>query len=258
MVPLALGSDGGGSVRIPASLSGRVRHQAFLGARAGVPGLPRRTLPRHLELGIAGAHRPDHAPRRRRGAGAVGAVRPDAARPLLAAGRVRRLARGPPRPCRRHRAWHSASTWAMPWSTPKCAPRSRRRRCAWAEATGRDAVQWRHPAIGDTQAMFETLVALDTDRVGLQGHGTPHGRDAYRLAGGAGGARLERRRVQRGADGAQAHRQHSPGASSRAPTSCSRRPPRRRPSASTSPARRTSTAGRWRPPHGSPSRPWPT
>jgi len=30
------------------------------------------------------------------------------------------------------------------------------------------AVQWRHPEIGDTQAMFETLVALDTDRAGLK------------------------------------------------------------------------------------------
>ena len=61
MVPLAIGSDGGGSVRIPAALSRRVRHQAVVGARAGLARLSRRTLARRLGLGVARAHRPAHA-----------------------------------------------------------------------------------------------------------------------------------------------------------------------------------------------------
>ena len=47
------------------------------------------------------------------------------------------------------------------------------------------ALERRHPAIGDTQAMFETLVALDTDRAGLKAHGARSRASTLdRLAGG--------------------------------------------------------------------------
>ena len=167
MVPLALGSDGGGSVRIPASLSRRVRHQALVGPRSRLPGLPRRAPSRHLELGVARAHRPDHAHRGRRRAGPLGAGRADAARPPLAAGGV-----APTGGCRaRNRcaagASPSASTWAMPWSTPRSRPPSSRRRFACRRRSA-PCSSGACPAIGDTQPMFETLVALDTDRAGLK------------------------------------------------------------------------------------------
>ena len=74
---------------------------------------------------------------------------------------------------------------------------SNRRRCACSDASGPTCSNALHPQIGDTQSMFEALVALDTDRVGSEIDGGATGRDLDRLAGGARRARLDRRRVHR-------------------------------------------------------------
>jgi aspartyl-tRNA(Asn)/glutamyl-tRNA(Gln) amidotransferase subunit A len=90
MVPLAIGSDGGGSVRVPAALW-RLWHQALLGSHSGLPRVPRRALPRHFELGVARAHRPHHRLRCGRGAGHGRARGTVTARPRVATGRGERL-----------------------------------------------------------------------------------------------------------------------------------------------------------------------
>ena len=65
VAPFAIGSDGGGSVRIPAAHCGLYGIKASMGRVPLYPGLPRRALSRRVELGIARAHRPDEPHRRR-------------------------------------------------------------------------------------------------------------------------------------------------------------------------------------------------
>ena len=65
--PIAIGSDGGGSVRVPAAHCGLVGFQGVDGAGAFVPRLSRSTVSRPVELGIAGTHRPDDTHRGRCG-----------------------------------------------------------------------------------------------------------------------------------------------------------------------------------------------
>ena len=139
MVPLALGSDGGGSVRIPAALRGVFGIKPSWGRVPVYPGCRDERYP-----GISSWESLEHIGPitrtcGRRRAGAVGAGRADAARPPFAAGGVGRLARAAGRRRCADAASPSASTWAMPWSTPRWRRPSRQRRCACGTALGADA-----------------------------------------------------------------------------------------------------------------------
>ncbi len=167
IVPLALGSDGGGSVRIPASLSGVFGIKPSWGRVPVYPGCRDERHP-----GISSWESLEH----------IGPLTRHAADAALA---LSVLAGPSPRDR------HSLPVESTDWTIPGIAT-LRGRRIAWTvdmghavvdpevraavegaaqrlqSALGSNAIENRHPAIGNTQAMFETLVALDTDRAGLR------------------------------------------------------------------------------------------
>jgi aspartyl-tRNA(Asn)/glutamyl-tRNA(Gln) amidotransferase subunit A len=166
MVPLALGSDGGGSVRIPASLSGVFGIKPSWGRVPVYPGCRDERYP-----GISSWESLEH----------IGPITRHAADAALALS----VLTGPT-PRDRHSLPAESAGWSLP-STDAL----RQRRVAFSTTMGhavvdaevREAVaqaasrlraalggvvERDHPQIGDTQAMFETLVALDTDRAGLK------------------------------------------------------------------------------------------
>jgi aspartyl-tRNA(Asn)/glutamyl-tRNA(Gln) amidotransferase subunit A len=169
MVPLALGSDGGGSVRIPASLTGVFGIKPSWGRVPVYPGCRDERYP-----GISSWETLEHI-------GPITRNTADAALMLsVLAG---------PTPRDRHSLPREFSEWCIP---PAAALQGRR--VAFTTDMGHAAVdaevaaaveaaamrlqsasagfglivEHDHPSIGNTQTMFETLVALDTDRAGLK------------------------------------------------------------------------------------------
>jgi aspartyl-tRNA(Asn)/glutamyl-tRNA(Gln) amidotransferase subunit A len=169
MVPLALGSDGGGSVRIPASLTGVFGIKPSWGRVPVYPGCRDERYP-----GISSWETLEHI-------GPITRNTADAALMLsVLAG---------PTPRDRHSLPREFSEWCIP---PAAALQGRR--VAFTTDMGHAAVDAEvaaaveaaamrlqsasagfgliverdHPSIGNTQTMFETLVALDTDRAGLK------------------------------------------------------------------------------------------
>jgi aspartyl-tRNA(Asn)/glutamyl-tRNA(Gln) amidotransferase subunit A len=166
MVPLALGSDGGGSVRIPASLSGVFGIKPSWGRVPVYPGCRDERYP-----GISSWESLEH----------IGPITRHAADAALA---LSVLCGATSRD--RFSLPAESSDWRVGRDSLPAAPRlalsldmghamvDAEVRAAVETAAKRlghelgVAVQWNHPEIGDTQTMFETLVALDTDRAGLK------------------------------------------------------------------------------------------
>jgi aspartyl-tRNA(Asn)/glutamyl-tRNA(Gln) amidotransferase subunit A len=165
-VPLALGSDGGGSVRIPASLSGVFGIKPSWGRVPVYPGCRDQRHP-----GISSWESLEH----------IGPITRNAADAALALS----VLCGPTPRDRFSLPAESADWCVAPIDTLRgCRMAfSVDMGCAVVDAEVRVAVeaaarrlgealgvvaQPRHPPIGDTQTMFETLVALDTDRAGLK------------------------------------------------------------------------------------------
>lgn len=166
IVPLALGSDGGGSVRIPASLAGVFGIKPSWGRVPAYPGCRDERYP-----GASSWESLEH----------IGPLTRHAADAALALSVM-----CGPTPRDRHSLPAESADWTVP---PPASLRGRRIAVtvdmghAVVDAEVREAVeraasglrgeldvpvQDAHPAIGNTQAMFETLVALDTDRAGLR------------------------------------------------------------------------------------------
>ena len=165
MLPLALGSDGGGSVRIPASLSGVFGIKPSWGRVPVYPGCRDERYP-----GISSWESLEH----------IGPITRDAADAALALSVL-----CGPTPRDRHSLPAESADWAI------APPESLRgRRIAFSIDMGHamvdgevraavelaaqrlgtllGGVEAAHPAIGNTQTMFETLVAMDTDRAGMK------------------------------------------------------------------------------------------
>jgi aspartyl-tRNA(Asn)/glutamyl-tRNA(Gln) amidotransferase subunit A len=166
MVPLALGSDGGGSVRIPASLSGVFGIKPSWGRVPVYPGCRDERYP-----GVSSWESLEH----------IGPLTRHAADAALALSVL-----CGPTPRDRFSLPAESADWRIGRHGLPAAPRlalsldmghavvdAEVRAAVEAAALrlGHElgvAVQRRHPEIGDTQPMFETLVALDTDRAGLK------------------------------------------------------------------------------------------
>jgi aspartyl-tRNA(Asn)/glutamyl-tRNA(Gln) amidotransferase subunit A len=166
MVPLALGSDGGGSVRIPASLSGVFGIKPSWGRVPVYPGCRDQRYP-----GISSWESLEH----------IGPITRHAADAALALSVL-----CGPTPRDRFSLPAESADWRVPSSEtlrgcriafsvdmghavvdPEVRAAVEAAALRIAEALGTVA-QRTYPEIGDTQAMFETLVALDTDRAGLR------------------------------------------------------------------------------------------
>ncbi|MEZ0214184.1 MAG: amidase [Xanthobacteraceae bacterium] len=178
MVSLALGSDGGGSVRIPAGLTGTVGMKPSWGRVPVYPGCRDETEP-----GASGWESLEHI-------GPITRTVADAALALsVLAG---------PTPKDRHSLPDEGLDW-----TDLDPARLRRLRIAFTPDLGFAPVDeevaliagaaaatfaaafdaslaYKAPAIGDTQPLFEAVVALDTDRQGLRRMGAASG---YRFSG---------------------------------------------------------------------------
>ena len=166
MVPLALGSDGGGSVRVPASLTGIFGIKASWGRVPVYPGCRDERYP-----GASGWESLEHI-------GPLTRTSADAALMLSVL--------SGPTPRDRFSLPSESSDWrlAPPESLHGCglavsldlghAVVDSEVRAAVETASQRLAealgapLAHAHPPIGPTQAMFEALVALDTDRAGLR------------------------------------------------------------------------------------------
>jgi aspartyl-tRNA(Asn)/glutamyl-tRNA(Gln) amidotransferase subunit A len=166
MVPLALGSDGGGSVRIPASLTGVFGIKPSWGRVPVYPGCRDERYP-----GISSWESLEH----------IGPLTRHAADAALALS----VLTGPT-PRDRHSLPVESTDWhiAPPSTLRGCriaistdmghAVVDSEVRAAVEEAAQRlcghigAVVEHCHPVIGNTQPTFETLVALDTDRAGLK------------------------------------------------------------------------------------------
>jgi aspartyl-tRNA(Asn)/glutamyl-tRNA(Gln) amidotransferase subunit A len=166
MTPLALGSDGGGSVRIPASLSGVFGIKPSWGRVPVYPGCRDERYP-----GVSSWESLEH----------IGPLTRSAADAALALSVL-----CGPTPRDRFSMPAESTDWRIDRAALPAAPRlalSLDMGHAVVDAEVRSAVEamalrlgdalgvpvsHRHPGIGDTQAMFETLVALDTDRAGLK------------------------------------------------------------------------------------------
>jgi len=166
MVPLALGSDGGGSVRIPASLSGVFGIKPSWGRVPVYPGCRDERHP-----GISSWESLEH----------IGPITRTAADAALALSVL-----AGPTPRDRHSLPAESADWRVPGMDSL-----RGRRIAFSIDMGHATVdaevaaavesaalrmqealgarlERACPAVGDTQPMFEALVALDTDRAGLK------------------------------------------------------------------------------------------
>ena len=166
MVPLSLGSDGGGSVRIPASLCGVFGIKPSWGRVPVYPGCRDERYP-----GISSWESLEH----------IGPITRHAADAAL----MLSVLCGPT-PRDRFSLPAESADWTISRTALPAAPRiaySLDMGHAVVDAEVRAAVEAAalrlgnalgvavrrgHPEIGDTQAMFETLVALDTDRAGLK------------------------------------------------------------------------------------------
>lgn len=162
MVPLALGSDGGGSIRVPAALTGLVGFKPSWGRVPVYPGCRDERMP-----GASGWESLEH----------IGPL----ARSVEDAKLAYSALVGPD-----HRDRHS-----LPLDFAQEAIKSRNMRICYSPDLGFAAVDPEvaaicqhavncldatldavfglgHPAVGDVQATFEAIVALDTDRPGLR------------------------------------------------------------------------------------------
>jgi aspartyl-tRNA(Asn)/glutamyl-tRNA(Gln) amidotransferase subunit A len=166
LVPLALGSDGGGSVRIPAALSGVFGIKPSWGRVPVYPGCRDERHP-----GISSWESLEH----------IGPLTRHAADAALALSVL-----CGPTPRDRFSLPAESGHWQVGRHSLPAAPRlalsldmghavvdAEVSAAVEAAAQGLAAalgvpLRRAHPAIGNTQAMFETLVALDTDRAGLK------------------------------------------------------------------------------------------
>jgi aspartyl-tRNA(Asn)/glutamyl-tRNA(Gln) amidotransferase subunit A len=173
MVTFGLGSDGGGSVRIPASLCGVVGIKPSFGRAPLYPGCRDPRFP-----GASGWESLEH----------IGPL----ARTVEDAALVLSVITGPS-PKDQHSLPAEISDWRVPppetmrglriafspdLGFAAVDPEARAIAEAAARRFERDCgatVEFAHPEVGDTQAAFEALVALDTDRNGLRAAGRERG-----------------------------------------------------------------------------------
>jgi len=165
-VPLGLGSDGGGSVRIPAALCGLVGMKASWGRVPLHPGCRDETQP-----GASGWESLEHIGPLAREVGDVALALSVVAGPsprdrhsLPAQDGAFRIAA--PETLRGARIAYSARL-GFAEIDPEIAGIVARAARRFTAALGCEIVET-DPPVGDTQAAFEALVALDTDRVGLR------------------------------------------------------------------------------------------
>ncbi len=172
MVPLALGSDGGGSIRIPASLSGVFGMKPSWGRVPLFPGCRDERYP-----GQSGWESLEH----------IGPLTRTAANAAFALSVI-----SGPSPLDRHSIPSEAEDWIL-----KDLGAMQGARIAYSSDLGfavvdpeigaafEDAIQQlksvigsvecAYPAVGNTEGLLDTLVALETDRVGLKAMSSDRG-----------------------------------------------------------------------------------
>ena len=205
MVPFGLGSDGGGSVRIPASLCGIVGVKPSFGRTPLYPGCRDPRFP-----GASGWESLEHI-------GPLARTVEDAALALS-------VITGPS-PKDRHSLPAEISDWQVPppetmrglriafspdLGFAAIDPEARTIAEAAARRFEHDLgaiVEFAHPKVGDTQTAFQALVALDTDRNGLRGLARDAGHRLRRPAQRASRDPMDGRRLHRRDSGPQDDRQ---------------------------------------------------